>query len=282
MVRRLARENDYDLRELAGRGTGAGGRITKRDIMSYIEQLEEEKTTAPPDESAAADERIRMTPMRRSIAEHMVKSRQTSAHVATVFEADCSSIMAAREALGREFSDKGVKLTLTPFFVKAVALSLKKFPVLNASVDGDEIVLRSGIHVGIAVAIEDGLLVPVIRHAGRKPLRDLARIIQDFSTRARDRKLTPDEVQGGTFTLTNPGIFGGLYGIPIINQPQVAILATGGIEKRPVVVDDAIAIRPMVYMALSFDHRIIDGAVADQFMADVKSRLENWEPVANG
>jgi len=134
-------------------------------------------------------------------------------------------------------------------------------------------VLHSGIHVGIAVAIDDGLLVPVIRHADRKPLRDLARIIQDFSTRARDRKLTPDEVQGGTFTLTNPGIFGGLYGIPIINQPQVAILATGGIEKRPVVVDDAIAIRPMVYMALSFDHRIIDGAVADQFMADVKSDL---------
>ncbi len=282
MVRRLAREHGIDLRDLAGKGTGAGSRITKRDIMSHIEQLEEEKTAAPPAESVAADERIRMTPMRRSIAEHMLKSRKTSAHVATVFEADCSAIMAARESLGREFSGKGVKLTLTPFFVKAVSLSLKEFPILNASVESDEVVLHSGIHVGIAVAIEDGLLVPVIRHADRKPLRDLARIIQDFSTRARDRKLTPDEVQGGTFTLTNPGIFGGLYGIPIINQPQVAILATGGIEKRPVVVDDAIAIRPMVYMALSFDHRIIDGAVADQFMADVKSRLEGWEPAVNG
>jgi 2-oxoglutarate dehydrogenase E2 component (dihydrolipoamide succinyltransferase) len=277
MVRRLAREHDIDLRNLSGKGTGAGGRITKRDIMSHIEQMEEEKTAALSPKSTGPDERIRMSPMRRSIAEHMLRSRKTSAHVATVFEADCSAIMAARETLGPEFSDKGVKLTLTPFFVKAVAESLLQFPILNASVEGDEIVLHSGIHVGIAVAIEDGLLVPVIRHADRKPLRDLARIIPDFSTRARDRKLTPEEVQGGTFTLTNPGIFGGLYGIPIVNQPQVAILATGGIEKRPVVIGDAIAIRPMVYLALSFDHRIIDGAVADQFMSDLKKRLEGWE-----
>jgi pyruvate/2-oxoglutarate dehydrogenase complex dihydrolipoamide acyltransferase (E2) component len=182
--------------------------------------------------------------------------------------------MKARRALAPDFEQAGIHLTVSPFFVQAAARALRKFPILNASVEGDEIVLRKAIHVGVAVAVEDGLIVPVVRDADRRELRDLARSIADLAERARTKKLRPEEVGGGTFTVTNPGNFGGLYGIPIINQPQVAILAMGGIEKRPVVVDDAIAIRPMVYLALSFDHRIIDGAVADQFMSAVKRTLE--------
>jgi pyruvate dehydrogenase E2 component (dihydrolipoamide acetyltransferase) len=275
MVRRLAQEHGVDLAALEGKGTGAGGRITKRDIMSYIEQkVEEACSTADPEDD---DERVPMSLMRKSIADHMINSRRTSAHVATVFEVDCSQIMAARASLKANFERSGVKLTYTPFFVHVVAQALKQFPILNSSVDGGDIVQRSHINVGVAVALDDGLLVPVIRNADEANLLDLARTISDLGGRARTKTLQPEEVQGGTFTITNPGIFGGLYGIPIINQPQVAILAIGGIEKRPVVVDDAISIRPMAYLALSFDHRIIDGAVADQFMSEVKDRLQNWK-----
>ncbi len=275
MVRRLAKEHGIDLAALDGKGTGADGRITKRDIMSYIEQQGEE--IHPAADSPDDDERIPMTAMRKSIADHMVQSRRTSAHVATVFEVDGSRIMAARDAMKADFERSGAKLTYTPFFVHAVAAALKKFPMLNASVDGDEIVQKGHVNIGVAVALDDGLLVPVIRDADRAGLLDLARSIADLSARARTRTLLPEEVRGGTFTITNPGIFGGLYGIPIINQPQVAILAVGGIEKRPVVIDDAISIRPMAYLALSFDHRIIDGAVADQFMSEVKGRLQGWK-----
>jgi pyruvate/2-oxoglutarate dehydrogenase complex dihydrolipoamide acyltransferase (E2) component len=217
-----------------------------------------------------------MTPMRKAIADHMVASLRTSAHVATVFEVDCSAILRAQAALRPEIEKGEIRLTVSPFFVQAAARNLRKFPILNSSVEGDEILLKKSIHVGVAVAVDDGLLVPVIRDADKKELRALAGAIADLAKRARAKKLRPEEVQDGTFTITNPGGFGGLYGIPIINQPQVAILAIGGIEKRPVAIGDAIAIRPMAHLALSFDHRVVDGAVADQFMAEVKRTLETW------
>lgn len=273
MVRRLADEHGVDLAVL--QGTGAGGRITKRDIMSHIEQQGETKQADT--DTSGDDERIPMSPMRKAIADRMVASRRTSAHVVTVFEVDCSAILSARASRKANFERSGAKLTLTPFFVHVVARVLKKFPVLNSSVDGDDVIQRGHVNIGVAVALDDGLLVPVIKDADNARLLDLARAISDLGGRARTRTLLPEEVQGGTFTLTNPGIFGGLYGIPIINQPQVAILAVGAIEKRPVVVDDAISIRPMACLALSFDHRIIDGAVADQFMSEVKDRLQNWK-----
>jgi pyruvate dehydrogenase E2 component (dihydrolipoamide acetyltransferase) len=190
---------------------------------------------------------------------------------------DCSAIMKARATLKPQFENAGVHLTVTPFFVRAAVRALQRFPVVNSSIDGDTIVYKKAINIGIAVALDWGLIVPVIENAGEKNLLGLARAVVDLGERARTKKLLPDEVQDGTFTITNPGNFGGLYGIPIINQPQVAILGIGGIEKRPVVIGDAIAIRPMAYLSLSFDHRIIDGAVADQFMADLKKTLENWE-----
>ena len=219
-----------------------------------------------------------MTAMRKSIAEHMVHSRRTSAHVTTVFEVDVSRIVQVRESLKVTFEkDEGVKLTYTPFFVRAVTGALKAVPSLNASIEGDKILYRKDYNIGVAVALEGGLIVPVVHHADEKSFLGLARAVADLADRARARKLKAEEVQGGTFTVTNPGPYGSLFGTPIINQPQVAILGVGGIHKRPVVVNDAIAVRSMVYLALSFDHRLVDGAVADQFMADVKRRLESWD-----
>lgn len=273
MVRRMAREYGIDLGELEGKGTGDRGRITKRDIQSFMEQRGEEKSPG----SEETGERVPMTAMRKSIAEHMTESKRTSAHAATVFEVDCSAIMSARTALKAEFERAGVKLTITPFFIHAAARALRKFPVVNSIVDGDSIVYKKTINIGVAVALDDGLIVPVIRKADELNLLDVARAVSDFGERARTKKLLPDEVGGGTFTVTNPGNLGGLFGIAIINQPQVAILEVGSIERRPVVVDDAIAVRHRAYIVLSFDHRIIDGVVADQFMADVKNALENWK-----
>jgi 2-oxoglutarate dehydrogenase E2 component (dihydrolipoamide succinyltransferase) len=215
--------------------------------------------------------------MRKSISEHMVMSLRTSAHVTTFFEVDCSSILAARDALKADFERAGAKLTVTPFFVLAAIRALRRFPILNASVEGDTIVYRKKINLGIAVNIEGGLIVPVIKDAGEKNLQQLSETINDLGERARTKKLTPDEVRGGTFSITNPGQFGAVIGTPIINQPQVAILCMGGIKKRAVVLDDAIVARPMIMLSLSFDHRIIDGAVADQFMADVQKQLETWK-----
>ena len=291
LVRRIARENGIDLTLLRDKGTGVGGRITKRDILSLIEQgTAAAPAPAGPKPAAARPapaaraltfkgpvERVPMTAMRKSIAEHMVMSRRTSAHVATVFEIDCSAIMKARARLKAEFDRVGTKLTVTPFFLQAAVRAIQKFPIINSSIDGDSIVYKKDINIGFAVALEWGLIVPVIKNADEKNLFGLARALNDLGERARTKKLSPDEVQGGTFTITNPGNFGGLFGIPVINQPQVAILGMGGIEKRPVVIDDAIAIRAMVYLSLSFDHRSIDGAVADQFMADVKHTLETWK-----
>jgi 2-oxoglutarate dehydrogenase E2 component (dihydrolipoamide succinyltransferase) len=219
-----------------------------------------------------------MSVMRKSIAEHMLASRRTSAHVSTLFEADVTRVVKLRERYKGQFLEQeGVKLTYTPFFVRAVIGGLKAFPIINTSIDQDAIVYKKDINIGIAVALEWGLIVPVIRNADEKSFLGLNRAVSDLADRARRKKLLPEEVQGGTFTLTNPGPYGGLFGLPIINQPQVAIMGLGGIHKRPVVVGDAIAIRDMVYLSLSFDHRLIDGAVADQFMAEVKKRLETWE-----
>ncbi len=185
--------------------------------------------------------------------------------------------MKARAQLKKEFERSGVKLTVTPFFIQAAVRAIQKFPIVNSSIDGDTIVYKRDINVGLAVALDWGLIVPVVKNADEKNLMGLARSVNDLGERARTKKLKPEEVQDGTFTITNPGNFGGLFGLPIINQPQVAILGLGGIQKRAVVIDDAIAIRPMVYLSLSFDHRSIDGAVADQFMAEIKHTLENWQ-----
>jgi len=297
LVRRIAKEHGVDLSALAGRGTGINGRITKSDILSYIEQggTKEKAVSAPPSAPARPAgpatttpraepavkftgdvARVPLTAMRKAIAEHMVMSRKTSAHVTTFFEVDCSRILKAKEQQATEFERSGVRLTVTPFFVQAAANALKRFPIVNSSLEGDTIVYKRAISIGIAVNLEWGLIVPVIKNADEKNLLGLAKAINDIGDRARNKKLTPEDVKDGTFTITNPGQYGGLIGTPIINQPQVAIMGMGGIKKRAVVIDDAIAIRPIILLSLSFDHRVIDGATADQFMADVQKQLENW------
>jgi 2-oxoglutarate dehydrogenase E2 component (dihydrolipoamide succinyltransferase) len=294
LVRKMAREHRIDLPSITG--SGEGGRITKQDVLRHLEARQGSEPPAPPASSPVPSpvapatsattpsaprgrvEIVPMTAMRKSIAEHMVASRRTSAHVTTVFEADVSRIVQVRESLKDTFeNDEGVKLTYTPFFVRAVTGALKAAPSLNASIEGDKILYHKDYNIGIAVALEGGLIVPVVQHADEKSFLGLARAVADLAERARAKKLKAEEVQGGTFTVTNPGPYGSLFGTPIINQPQVAILGVGGIHKRPVVVNDAIAVRSMVYLALSFDHRLVDGAVADQFMADVKRRLESWD-----
>ena len=216
--------------------------------------------------------------MRKRIAEHMIASRRTSAHVHSVFEVNFSRVAQVREAKKAEYERAGAKLTYLSFILKAVVNALRAVPVVNASVEGETIVYHQNINVGIAVALDWGLIVPVIKTADEKNLLGLSRAVADLAARARSKQLKPDEVTGGTFTITNPGVFGALFGMPIINQPQVAILGVGHIEKRPVVIDDAIAIRPMAYLSLGYDHRIIDGAVADEFMSHVKRELETWDP----
>lgn len=278
LVRRIAKEHGVDLNALAGKGTGTDGRITKNDILSYLGNAgDAQRGDARTDAASSFVERVPMTAQRKAIAEHMVHSRRTSAHVTTFFEVDCSAIMKSREAQRDAFERSGVRLTVTPFFVAAAVSALKKFPIVNASVDGDAIVYKKRINVGIAVNIDAGLIVPVIKDAGEKNLQGLAHAINDLGQRARTKKLTPDDVKDGTFTITNPGQYGAVIGTPIINQPQIAILAMGAIKKRVVVIDDAIAIRPIVMLALSFDHRVIDGAIADQFMAEIQKQLETWQ-----
>jgi pyruvate dehydrogenase E2 component (dihydrolipoamide acetyltransferase) len=216
--------------------------------------------------------------MRRKIAEHMVVSRRTSAHVHSVFEVNFSRVAQLREQKKAEYERAGAKLTYMSFITKAVVDALRAVPIVNASVDGDNVVYKKEINIGIAVALDWGLIVPVLKNADEKNLLGLSRAIADLATRARAKGLKPEEVQGGTFTITNPGNFGAQFGLPIINQPQVAILGVGAIEKRAVVIEDAIAIRPMAYLALGFDHRLIDGAVADRFMAHIKGQLEQFDP----
>jgi 2-oxoglutarate dehydrogenase E2 component (dihydrolipoamide succinyltransferase) len=217
-----------------------------------------------------------MSVMRRKIAEHMIMSRRTSAHVHSVFEVNFSRVAQLREIKKDDYEREGTKLTFLSYIARASVEALRAVPIVNASVDGDNIVYKREINLGIAVALDWGLIVPVIHGAHEKNLLGLSKSIGDLASRARSKRLSPDEVQGGTFTITNPGVFGALLGMPIINQPQVAILGVGAVEKRPVVIGDAIAIRHMAYLTLGYDHRIIDGAVADQFMSKLKSMLENF------
>jgi pyruvate dehydrogenase E2 component (dihydrolipoyllysine-residue acetyltransferase) len=310
VVRRIAAEHNVDIAAIPG--TGISGRVTKQDILGHLEAksspppaapdlaaptpaaparvapVASSSTATPPAPARPASgpafapgarvEVVPMSPIRRKTAEHMVASKQTSAHVATVFEIDMTRIDHLRHKHRAAYQERsGVKLTYMPFILKATVDALKAWPVLNASIDGDSVVYRKDINLGIAVALDWGLIVPVIHNADEKNLLGLARAIADLAERARAKKLKVDEVQGGTFTITNPGVFGSLFGTPIINQPQVAILGVGTIEKRPVVRDDAIAIRTMAYFALSFDHRLVDGSDADRFMAHLKKGLQEFD-----
>ena len=304
VVRRIAADHEVDIATV--QGTGVGGRVTKRDILSHIDAVETapqtqademiEFTPLVPD---AVDERApapvtpvdpgpepgqprveRMSPIRRRTAEHMLASRRTSAHATTLFEIDMTRVEKLKASYKRRYFERGVALTYLPFIVKATVDALKAHPGLNASVDGDSIIYHPTVNVGIAVAVEQGLVVPVIRNAEEKNVLGIATAIRDLAERARTKRLRVDDVQGGTFTVTNPGVFGSLFGTPIIHQPQVAILAVGAVEKRPVVRDDAIAIRTMAYFALTFDHRVIDGADADHFMSQVKRSLQEFDETA--
>jgi 2-oxoglutarate dehydrogenase E2 component (dihydrolipoamide succinyltransferase) len=299
LVRRMAREHNVDLSLV--KGTGAGGRITKQDVEGYLAgksaapapaakaapapvapqppaPAPQREALAPVPPSQAAKFRIEpLSTMRSKIAEHMVASKRISAHVTTVHRADMTKVAKLRARYKDEVKNSyGFSLTFLPFVVRAAAAALRAFPIVNASLDGNNIIYHQDVNIGIAVALENGLIVPVIRNADEKSVLGLQRSIADLANRARSRQLKPDEVAGGTFSITNFGSFGSVFATPIINQPQVAILGVGAVEKVPVVVDDAIAIRSQAYLALTFDHRIIDGALADQFTAKAKSILENW------
>jgi 2-oxoglutarate dehydrogenase E2 component (dihydrolipoamide succinyltransferase) len=302
LVRRMAREYNIELRQV--KGSGAGGRITKQDLEGYMSAqgartMAQSAAPAPPAPvqqapalpaapppalpplPRAEQARTRVEPMsnmRVKIAEHMVFSKRTSAHVTTVHKVDMTRVARLRARNKAEVQSRyGFSLTFLPFVTRAAAEALRAFPIVNASIEGNAILYHNDINIGIAVALENGLIVPVIRNAGEKTVLGLQRAIVDLSTRARSRQLKPDEVQGGTFSITNFGSFGSIFATPVINQPQVAILGCGVVQKEPVVVeDDAIAIRSMAYLALTFDHRLIDGALADQFTARVKAALENW------
>ncbi|MFN7978405.1 MAG: dihydrolipoamide acetyltransferase family protein [Vicinamibacterales bacterium] len=294
LVRKIAKEHGVDIGRIAG--SGSGGRVTKHDILDYIESaapavaasefaaVSGHPAAAKPAAPAHApiarldgDVVEPMSIMRRKIAEHMVLSKRTSAHVYSVFEIDYSRVDQIRRAKKAEYERQGAKLTFTAFIAKALVDTLRRHPTLNASIDGDNVIYRRDVHLGVAVSLDNGLIVPVIKDAGGKSLLGIARAIQDVADRARAKKLSPDEVHGGTVTLTNPGGYGAQFGLPIINQPQVAILGVGTIEKRPVVIDDMIGIRLRGYLAMGFDHRLVDGAAADQFLADLKHYLEHFD-----
>jgi pyruvate dehydrogenase E2 component (dihydrolipoyllysine-residue acetyltransferase) len=286
LVRRIAQEHKVDIGEIPG--TGLSGRVTKHDILDYIESGKPAATAssdarpspASPGPVYKPGEHVHVVPMsvmRKKIAEHMVLSAHTSPHVYSVYEVNFARVTELRERKKAAYEVAGAKLTFTAFIAKVTVDALRQFPIVNASVDGDNIVYKKDINLGIAVALDNGLIVPVIRNADEKNLLGLSRAINDVANRARTKKLNPDEVQAGTFTITNPGIFGALYGLPLINQPQVAILGVGGIEKRAVVIDDAIAIRPVCHLTLGYDHRLVDGAEAGRFLAFVKERLENFD-----
>jgi len=296
VVAKIAAEHGVDISLIDG--TGSGGRVTKKDILGYLENQGKQAAAAAPQPAAAPapkaapapsapaqpggpqfpagqnEVREDMSIMRKKIAEHMVMSKKTSPHVYSVFEIDMNEVVKRRNALKGEFAAEGVKLTFLPFFMEAVIRGVKEYPIINSSVDGEQIVYKKDVNIGIAVALENGLIVPVIKHADQMNLLGLAKTAADIAERARTKRLVPDDVQGGTFTITNVGVFGGLFGMPVINQPQVAILGIGTIVKRPVVIDDAIAIRPIVHVSLSYDHRIVDGADASRFLSVVKRELE--------
>jgi 2-oxoglutarate dehydrogenase E2 component (dihydrolipoamide succinyltransferase) len=296
----MADEHGIDLSQVEG--TGIGGRIRKRDLVALIESgasTASEETAKPdterplhiespyqPEAPAPAEDvlpgerREPMTPMRRRIAEHMLESRRTSAHCTTIVEVDLHRVAATRRELREGMARRGVPLTYLAFVANAVVTGLDRHPILNASIDGDDLVYHEDVNLGIAVALQSGLIVPVIRHAQRLSLEGLASEIARLAQRARSGELEPNDVAGGTFTITNPGQFGAVLATPIINQPQVGILDLEAIVKRPVVIDDeseAIAVRPMTNLCMSWDHRALDGAEAARFLADVKARLEGWE-----
>jgi 2-oxoglutarate dehydrogenase E2 component (dihydrolipoamide succinyltransferase) len=276
LVRRIAKEHNVDITGVPG--TGLAGRVTKHDILGYIEHRPASSSQSAP--VYRPGERVEVVPMgvmRKKIAEHMVMSRRTSAHVHSVFEVNFQRVAQLRQRKKADYERNGVKLTFLSFIAKAVADAIARFPVINSSLDGDNIVYKKDVNLGVAVALDWGLIVPVVKNADEKNLLGISRAIADLAARARAKQLKPEDVQGGTFTITNPGTFGAQFGMPIINQPQVAILGIGAIEKRAVVVDDAIGIRMMGYLTLGYDHRIIDGAVADQFLSTVKDTLEQFD-----
>ena len=305
LVRKIAEEHGIDIKQLEG--TGMSGRVTKNDILSFIESGTTpqradaapssaaaqpkvappvgatEPGTSPSTKPATGDRVEQMSVMRKKIAEHMVLSRRTSAHVTTVYEIDMSKIARMRDENKAAFEERtGTKLTYMPFIFKAVTDAIRKFPVFNSQVSGDQIIYKRDINLGMAVALDWGLIVPVIKRADDLSISGLARAANDLADRARTKQLKPDDVAGGTFTITNPGVFGGLFGTPIISQPQVAILGVGKIEKRTKVLtssdgEDYVAIRSLAYFALSFDHRIIDGSDAEKFLAYIKERLESGQ-----
>jgi 2-oxoglutarate dehydrogenase E2 component (dihydrolipoamide succinyltransferase) len=296
LVRKIAREHNINLAQVPG--TGLGGRITKQDITAFLEQGQPAAAAAPapsatsapaaksvssaPAPAAIPGDLVPLTQMRKIIAHRMIESRRTSAHVHCMFEVDITRIVHLRNKNKAAFEKRnGARLTFMPFFTRAAILTLQQYPIVNASLEGESIRYHRHVNVGIAVALDWGLIVPVLKNADELNFLGLQRGISDLGERARNKKLKPDEVEGSTFTITNPGQFGAVFGLPIINQPNLAIMGVGGITKSPKVVtdedgNDSIAVRSIVNLTLGYDHRIIDGAVADQFMAQVKKTLENW------
>lgn len=284
LARRMAQEHAVDLAQIEG--SGEGGRVRKEDILAYVAARQPAPTaapSAPPAPGVAAgggDQIITPSPARRAIAEHMVRSKRTSPHATTVFEVDMTNLARWLERHKAEFKQReGYGISYQTFVIKAAAEALRAQPYANASWTEDgKIILRKQINIGISIALENNLIVPVIRDADQLSLAGIARAAADLVNRVRARRLLPADTQGATFTVNNPGVFGTMISVAIINQPNAAILTMDGVVKRPVVVDDAIAIRHMMYMSLSFDHRVLDGLVAAQFLAAVKRRLESWGP----
>jgi 2-oxoglutarate dehydrogenase E2 component (dihydrolipoamide succinyltransferase) len=307
LVRKIAREHNIRLSQISG--TGLGGRITKQDIMSFLDRQSssaQPAPAAPPAQTPATQpdafapipgdrgpqaarfspigvgDLVPMTQMRKLIARHMIESRRTSAHVHCMYEVDLTRVVSLRAKLKASFEERhGVRLTFMPFFVRAAIMAIQQWPIVNAVIEGDNIRYHRHINMGIAVALDWGLIVPVLKNAGDLNFLGLQRGIADLGERARSKKLKPEDVEGSTFTVTNPGQFGAVFGLPIINQPNSAIMGVGGITKMPLVVtdpdgNDSIAIRSVVHLTLGYDHRLIDGAVADQFMAQVRKNLESW------
>lgn len=281
VVAKIAAEHSVNLSQVPG--TGLNGRITKNDVLNFAKKGAQATGHKPqpaihsPSSVAASDQLIKHTPIRKSIAAHMVESKHTSPHVLTVMEADMSRVTKHRAANRAAFEKDGANLTFTAYFVSAVVEGLKAYPIVNSSWSDEGVLIHKAINIGMATSLrEEGLIVPVIKGADNLSLLRIARSINDLANRARNKKLQPDEVRGGTFTLTNHGISGSLFAFPVINQPQCGILGVGAMQKRVLVIDDAIAIRPMTYLSFAFDHRILDGASADWFLTTVKETLENW------
>ena len=269
VVKKMIAENNLDITQI--KGTGQDGRITKKDVRRFVNAKGHSAAIEP------SSLELSMTPMRKTIAQHMVQSKHTSAHVTTVFEVDMTNIVVHRKTNHTSYADNDIKLTYTAYFLYACALALSSHKIINSMIVDDKILIKDDINIGFAVSLgEDGLIVPVIRETDKKTLAKLAHELNDLAARARSHQLQPDEVQHGTFTITNHGVFGSVVATAIINQPQCAILGIGVIQKRVVVIEDIMEIRPMVYISLTFDHRIIDGAYADEFLKKVKTELEQW------